>query len=176
MQVIRSGALALFLLAPLALGGCAAIIGAATLGSKVAGTASILEAAVQTARTAAGPRPAEAAFVTAGEAVSGRLAEGDQTLEDGTYFDSWFYEGSSGELLTIELRSMTFEPYLIVGKMVGGMEGTFERIELPEDEGEPFSRATVLLEDAGTYAILVNAFEQGAEGAYTLLVMSASRE
>lgn len=164
----------LVLAGALALTGCAAVIGAATMGGKIAGSQAVIEAAVQTARTVAAARGqgAELNVAVAGEAVSGRLGEGDHTLADGSYFDTWFYEGIAGETIHIELRTVDFEPYLVVGKMVGGIEGTFERIELADDEGQAMSRTSLTLPATGTYAILANALQPGSGGAYTLLVQS----
>ena len=160
--------LAIFLLPAVSFTGCAAIIGVATLSSKVAATQSILDAALRTARRFA-EVPDELPRITSGQAVEGTLALGDEELEDGSFFHTWFYDGTAGERLIVRMTSETFAPFVVIGFMEGGLEGRFVQLDGqgPLPDGST-ARISIELERTGLYTILANSEEPGATGAYRL--------
>ena len=50
---------------------------------------------------------------------SGRLEDGDTTLETGEFYDSYEFEGAPGQHVSIELRSTAFDTYLILQDPAG---------------------------------------------------------
>jgi hypothetical protein len=96
-------------------------------------------------------------------AETGRLAAGDRTLQSGEYYDEFTTEGRRGEIVTFDLRSSQFDPYLIV------VDPNDKRTENDDYEGDP-SRALVSLElpADGEYRVLVTSYEKGETGSYDL--------
>lgn len=155
-----------------ALSGCALLFTAATMSGKMPDTASVLEAAVRAGRTLTAPQ-AELRTIATGEAATGTLTETDEQLEDGSYFATWFYTGSMGDTVQIDLWSDDFEPYLILGFMEGGLEGSFEQLAAAGEAGAGSpATLTLTLDRSGTYAIVANTIESGRTGAYRLRVMA----
>lgn len=153
--------------------GCALAITAAQMSGKLPSTASVIDAAVRTAGALSGPA-GETRTIASGEARQGALTEESEQLEDGSYFAAWFYSAAGGETIQIDLWSEDFQPYLILGFMEGGMEGSFVQVAATGGEEEPSPvRLVETLEQPGTYAIIANAFEPGELGTYRLRVIAA---
>lgn len=151
--------------------GCGALITAAQMSGKMPSTEAVVNAAVRTAR-ALTPAEQELRTIAAGDAVSGSLTEAHEQLEDGSHFATWFYTGTAGETVQIDLWSDDFEPFLIVGFMEGGLEGSFEQIASAGDvgAGSPVTLSWTL-DRSGLYAIVANTVEPGQTGSYRLRVM-----
>lgn len=151
--------------------GCGLLITAAKVSGKMPDTATLVEAAIRTGMALAGARPG-VRTITAGEAVSGTISLNDEQLEDGSHFQVWFYTGTAGEQIQIDMWSDAFEPYLILGFMEGGLEGTFEQLEAVGEVGAG-SPVTIRreLDRTGMYAIVANSVEPGQVGAYRLRVL-----
>lgn len=153
------------------LGGCGAIITAATMSGKLPDATTVLEAAVRAGRAVTDPG-SELRVIGRNETATGMLDEGDYQLDDGTYFDTWFYSGTRGERIQIDLWSGDFDPFLVLGFMEGGLEGTFVQLAGAGgiDEPQPAS-IEIVLEYSGTYAILANTVEADQMGSYRLRVL-----
>jgi hypothetical protein len=92
-----------------------------------------------------------------------RLAAGDATLTSGEYMDEFTFEGRSGQEAVIDLRSSDFDPYLIVSTPNG------EQFDNDDYEGDTSrSLISLVLEESGTYEVLVTSYEAGESGGYTL--------
>ncbi|MEE9570112.1 MAG: pre-peptidase C-terminal domain-containing protein [Gammaproteobacteria bacterium] len=92
-----------------------------------------------------------------------RLAAGDATLTSGEYMDEFTFEGRSGQEAVIDLRSSDFDPYLIVSTPSG------EQFDNDDYEGDTSrSLISLVLEESGTYEVLVTSYEAGESGGYTL--------
>lgn len=98
---------------------------------------------------------------------SGRLEDGDTTLQSGELYDSYDFEGSPGQRVTIDLRSTAFDTYLILQDPAGEQA---ENDDAADDSDLGHSRVEADLTEAGTYRVLVTSYESGESGAYTLSI------
>jgi hypothetical protein len=105
-------------------------------------------------------------------ARSGRLERGDDTLTTGEYVDSYDFEGAPGQRVSIELRSSTFDTYLILKDPAG------EQVENDDaDDGDVgHSSVEADLSESGTYRVLVTSYESGETGAYDLTIEPSDAE
>lgn len=112
--------------------------------------------------------------VRAGQTVSGRLDTSDSQLVDESYFDTYFYDGSSGDRLLVTLTSSDFDTFLSWGQG----EGNSFSADLTDDDGagNTNSQIEVTLGQSGRYVIRANSYTGGQTGAYNLSIenMSAS--
>lgn len=103
-----------------------------------------------------------------GQTVSGALSVDDATLESGSFYQVWAFEGRAGQSVTVSLTADDFDTYLSLGRE---RNGTFEELAFDDDGGEGLnSRLEFTLPDSGTYVIHARSFGAGATGAYTLSV------
>jgi len=132
----------------------------------VALVATAVPAAAQVADTAP-PAPRVIATIEVGQTRTGALDEGDYTMGDGTWADVWYFHGTLGQRVVIELRvaaANVFDPFLQLLDPAG--------TKLAEDTdgaGNHNSRITFTLRETGRFQIVVN--NEGDEqktGRYTL--------
>ena len=102
--------------------------------------------------------------------VEGVLETGDQVFEDGSLYDTYPFEAEAGQTITIRLMSEAFDTYLIVIDAVGQAIGDNDDSTLLDTN----STLTLSLSEAGTYRIVVNAFDKNGQGNYQLVVAAAS--
>ncbi|MDX2212168.1 MAG: tetratricopeptide repeat protein [Oculatellaceae cyanobacterium bins.114] len=98
--------------------------------------------------------------------TDGVLEEGDPTLDDGSVYDSYRFDGEAGEVLTIHLSSTEFDTYLLVIDATGKVLA--ENDDAISDSTN--SQLTVTLPADAGYAIIANAFNAEGRGRYTLVV------
>ncbi|MBI3962394.1 MAG: hypothetical protein HY335_06565 [Deinococcus sp.] len=93
--------------------------------------------------------------------VQGAWEPGDQLALDGSYLDSYVFQGTSSQQLSLELRA-TVPGLLLVTDL--------EHKELGRDgDGlETISQVILTLLTDGLYLVTVNAFSPGQGGSYTL--------
>ena len=121
------------------------------LGAALAATAA--PAMAQVSDTTA-PAPRVIATITLGQTRAGSLDEGDYTMGDGTWADVWYFQGTQGQRVVIELRAVvqgSFDPYLQLLDPAG--------TKLAEDTdgaGNHNSRITYTLRETGRFQIVVN--------------------
>jgi hypothetical protein len=100
-------------------------------------------------------------------AHAGRLEAGDTTLTSGEFYDSYEFEGSPGQRLSIHLRSSAFDTYVILQDPAGEQTENDDA----EDGGEVgHSSIGADLKETGTYRVLVTSYETGESGAYSLTI------
>jgi hypothetical protein len=97
---------------------------------------------------------------------SGRLENGDETLTTGEFVDSYEFEGSPGQHVSIDLRSPAFDTYLILKDPAGEQTENDDA----DDGGVGHSSIELDLTEAGTYEVLVTSYETGESGAYELSI------
>jgi hypothetical protein len=97
----------------------------------------------------------------------GRLEAGDMTLTSGELYDSYEFQGSPGQHVSIDLRSSAFDTYLILQDPAG--EQT-ENDDAEDGGGVGHSSLEAELAQAGTYRVLVTSYEPGERGAYALTI------
>ena len=103
--------------------------------------------------------------------VEDALSEDDATLNDESYYDEYFFEGQTGQIIKINLESQAFDTYLLLDDKAG------ERIAENNDVGNnTHSEIVVQLPTAGKYRILANSLDKKGEGAYQLTVTLATVE
>jgi hypothetical protein len=100
----------------------------------------------------------------------GTLEPSDETLTTGEYVDTYEFEGTPGQSVTIDLRSSAFDTYLILKDPAG--EQT-ENDDAEDDDDVGHSYIETELSEAGTYEVLVTSYATGERGAYELTMSGA---
>jgi len=103
--------------------------------------------------------------LTVGRTTSGELASGDQTLESGEYQDTYFFDGSAGQSVSVELTSNAFDTYVALQTPDGDI------IENDDFEGST-SRSVVELNltQTGRYRVVATSYAADEAGEYRLTV------
>ena len=103
----------------------------------------------------------------AGDQAQGALTTRDAVaLEGGQFLDVFYFYGVAGDVVTIDLTSEAFDPFLILEDATG------ERMAEDDDGGDGWSaRLVVEVPMTGDYSIGVTSFER-AVGSYRLRVTS----
>jgi hypothetical protein len=108
--------------------------------------------------------PGQVASIAFGQMMQGRLEQGDQTMNDGTYADVWTFQGAGGQTVTIDVRSDEFDTY---GQL---LNAAGDRLAEDDDSGGALnSRITFTLPASGQYQIVVNNFgDSRRSGVYSI--------
>lgn len=107
-------------------------------------------------------------MLTLGAPVSGRLDASDGTLDDGSYYDAYAYDGTAGEEVVISLSSDDFDAFALLNRVFAG---ELEAVVNDDDGGAGTdARIRTTLAQTGTYVIVANTFGPDATGAYTLSI------
>ncbi|NIR42644.1 MAG: hypothetical protein GWN99_02030 [Gemmatimonadetes bacterium] len=97
----------------------------------------------------------------------GRLDSMDDRI-NGAYFDLYYFQGSAGDRVIVDLQSSEFDPYLGVMAPSGVVS------ENDDFEGSrAHSRVEKELEESGEWTVIVTAYGAGATGAYQLSINTA---
>ncbi len=111
------------------------------------------------------PAPGEVGQIAIGQTTQGQLGPGDQVLA-GTYADTWQFQGSAGQTVTIDVSSDAFSTYVQLYDANGS--------RLAEDSGSGGgnnSRLVFRLRSTGIYQIVVDNSEgRRATGLYTISI------
>ncbi len=100
---------------------------------------------------------------------SGRLAAGDTTLRSGEYRDSYTFQGRQGQMVTVDLRSAAFDPYLIV------IDPSGKQHDNDDHEGDSHrSLVSYELPEDGAYRVWATSYKSGETGAYDLRIQVGS--
>src|SRR5207245_1434862 len=115
----------------------------------------------------AGSADAQTAHTIAvGQALDGELTTADHFRpRDSTYSQSWNLAGTAGQVVTVDLESTAFDPYLFVaGPGIGA--------SLQDDDsgGNCNARLTLTFPQTGDYVIVVNSATKRRTGPFTLSV------
>ncbi|MGK7894690.1 MAG: hypothetical protein AB4372_13955 [Xenococcus sp. (in: cyanobacteria)] len=97
----------------------------------------------------------------------GFLEEGDKVIpNDGSLYDSYPLVVKAGESFVISLESADFDTFLAIMDEEGNI------IEQNDDLGEDDSNSQlrVTISRDGNYSLIVNAYDQGGQGAYILTI------
>lgn len=107
---------------------------------------------------------------TPGRSVSlrqqGNLGPGDRTLQDGSFFQEFSFQGQAGQSVRIRLESPDFDTYLLL------LDESRNRIADNDDisPNTTNSEIVVRLPRDGVYTVLVNSFGPGERGRFLLTV------
>jgi hypothetical protein len=116
------------------------------------------------AATTATPHPIEP-----NSEVQGNLTDEDPSIEDGSYYNYWTYEGHAGERVRITMTSDDFDTFVALGTLDGA---TFTELA-SNDDGEGSGTNSTLeftLPNNGHYVIRANSLSAGQTGAYKLKI------
>jgi hypothetical protein len=109
--------------------------------------------------------------IQVGQTVTGALQEGDLTVFDRGRFRAYRFQGTQGQRLVATLESESFDPYLIVSRVVGPL---VEEIKADDDGGEGTNaRLRLVIPESGTYLVVAQSFSADGLGAYTLALHPA---
>ncbi len=106
----------------------------------------------------------QVASIGYGQLMQGRLEQGDQTMNDGTFADVWTFQGNAGQTVTIDVMSDDFDAYAQL------LDAAGNRLAEDDDSGGNLnSRITFTLPSTGQYQIVVNNFgDSRRTGVYRL--------
>ncbi|PSN09171.1 serine protease, partial [filamentous cyanobacterium CCP5] len=127
-----------------------------------AGTAS-QSAATANPRFDRDPEP----VAIGGPTIEGRLDESSAVLPDGSFFNSYVFQGQSGQRVAIEMDSDELNPYLIL------LSPTGREFQIQDNDsgGDANARLLAELPYSGEYIVLANAFAEGEAGQYRLRIL-----
>ena len=113
---------------------------------------------------AAIPAPGAMGVIAAGQTQLGRLEQGDRMMTDSTWADLWQFQGTAGQMVTLELRSAEFDTYLQL------LDANNNRLAEDDDSlGDLDSRIIFRLPSTGTFQVVVNNIgDTRRAGSYTL--------
>ena len=118
-----------------------------------------------TTASAAGNRGGSAPEAIAlNDMISGQLGDTSDILPDGSFFNSYVFEGRQGQRIEIEMISEDIDSYLIL------LSEDDDSLHLEDDDsaGEFNARLEATLPEDGSYIIIANSFAQGEQGRYNL--------
>ncbi len=109
--------------------------------------------------------------ISIGQLVNGALSNSDCTLSDNSFIDSYSFTGTAGQLVAVDMTSLSFDTYLyllgpnglVVDDDDGGI-GTDSRI--------PANSGYFTLPTTGNYTILANSFAPSVSGGYSLSLVA----
>ncbi len=102
--------------------------------------------------------------ITLNSQVQGELTSQSNVLPDGSFFNSYIFEGQAGQQIQIDMTSRDVDSYLI---LVGTDNSDF-RLDDDDSGGNLNARIVATLPANGRYTILANSFGPEEEGSYTL--------
>ncbi|HEU0298661.1 MAG TPA: PPC domain-containing protein, partial [Longimicrobium sp.] len=113
-------------------------------------------------------RAAAQGTIQPGQRVTGSLTASDPTLDDGSHYDVWRFQGQASHRYRVTLRSDDFDAYLAVGSSVGDECGGCET----DDDGAGGTDAEVQFTGSadGTYEIRANSYDADEVGGYVLML------
>ncbi|MEM9074093.1 MAG: pre-peptidase C-terminal domain-containing protein [Myxococcota bacterium] len=104
-----------------------------------------------------------------GATLSESLAGNDGSLPTGESADVFLFQGTAGQAVRFELRSESFDTYLMVVAPSG------QHWENDDTGGTTNSALDVTLPAAGSYRVVATAYQAGMSGAYELKATEASQ-
>ncbi len=131
-----------------------------------AALAACLLSAIPAGAHAQGAEP-----IQVGQTVTGALQEGDLTIFDRGRFRAYRFQATRGQRLVATLESESFDPYLIVSRVVGPL---VEEIKTDDDGGDGTNaRLRLIVPETGTYLVVAQSFATDGLGSYTLALQAA---
>ena len=119
--------------------------------------------------TQGGGGPCAATPISVGQTINGNLTTGDCPLGDGTFYDTYSFNGNAGQRVAVSMTSSQFDTFLFLNRPDGsplavdddGGDGTNSRV--------PPGSGFITLPVTGTYTIWANAFDPAdTTGSYSV--------
>jgi hypothetical protein len=95
----------------------------------------------------------------------GSLAAGDATISSGEFYDNYTIDGRAGQRLIVDLTSSEFDPYVMVIAPSGDKKANDDY-----QGSSSRSRLELVLEENGTYRVIVTSYNKGETGQYELTI------
>jgi len=112
--------------------------------------------------------------IAVGDTVQGELEPGDAGLGDGSRYDCYLISGRPGQLVTISLRSLDFDAYLLAGPGRPDECDTFPTPFQDDNSGVgpagSDAQLTLNLDENGGILVLANSWDPDVFGVYALVV------
>jgi hypothetical protein len=107
--------------------------------------------------------------IACGQTVSATLSSTDCTLSDGSYADYWAFQGTSGQDVTVTMRSNSVDSYLAL------LDPADHDVQENDNAaGGNDARLTYRLDSSGEWAIAAGSFSPRETGPYTLSLTCSS--
>ncbi|ASC73065.1 Tetratricopeptide repeat domain protein [Halomicronema hongdechloris C2206] len=106
--------------------------------------------------------------------VEGVLEAGDDTLNDGSLYDTYTFDGNAGQTIAITLESVEFDTFLLILDNQG--DELARNNDIDTEAGNYHSFITLTLPTDGIYTIWANGFDESSRGRYSLTVVDTSPE
>ncbi len=110
--------------------------------------------------------------ISPGQPINGALAGTDCGIGDGSFYDEYTFNATSGQQVSVSMSSTDFDTYLFLLKPG---ETAPTQATLQDDDGGggtnsriPATSGVITLPTTGTYSILANSFVAGAVGNYSV--------
>lgn len=98
----------------------------------------------------------------------GELAPGDPTLSSGELTDSYTFQWTPGQRVSVRLTSAAFDPYVIVRAPSGRQQDNDDVSQGVRDAGLEYA-----VTEAGLHTVVATSYQAGERGAYVLTVGGA---
>jgi hypothetical protein len=107
--------------------------------------------------------------ISCGQTVNETLSSSDCSLNDGSYVDYWLFQGTSGQDVTVTMRSTSVNSYLAL------LDPSDHDVqENNNGAGGNDARITYRLDSSGEWAIAAGSFSPAETGPYTLTLTCSS--
>ncbi len=111
------------------------------------------------------PRACVANAIACGQTRTGSLTPDDCVIEsDGSFFDAWFFDGTSGQTVTVNMSSGAVDSYLLLAD-------PDSNVAVEDDNSGPGAsdaRLVFTLDATGSWAVIANSRNGGETGAYSV--------
>lgn len=104
--------------------------------------------------------------ISCGQTITGDLSTSDCHLEDGSYVDFWKFQGTSGQNVTMTLRSTDFDAYMFLTD-----PNPIAVVEDDDGAGGTDSRIAYTLNRTGEWTIGANSLLPNQVGSYALTLV-----
>jgi Fibronectin type III domain len=113
------------------------------------------------------PRACVSNSIACGQTRTGNLTSDDCVLDfDNSFYDVWFFAGTAGQTVTINMTSTAVDSYLLLAE-------PDDDVPVEDDNGGPGAsdaRIVYTLDTSGQWALIANTANGGETGAYTVSI------
>ena len=112
----------------------------------------------------------EEPLIRIGQAIEGELARGDQVQADGSFSDTYIFDGKAGQIVIVEMSSTDLDSY--VGLFAEGASPIAYNDDARRRSRD--ARLNHVLPADGRYRIVVNSVDPGEQGRYRLTLKAGA--
>ena len=110
--------------------------------------------------------------ISAGQTLTGSLSTSDCRLSDGSYYDTFTFNGSTGQQIAVSMSS-SFDTYLFMFSPNGQLLAFDDDGGSGTDSRMPAETGFITLPSSGVYTIGANSYVPSTTGSYTVTLTSA---